>query len=366
MLAGVALHAALAYVPYQSKDGHEFAWGFFEFVHGFRMPIFFVLSGYFTAMLWRARGLGGLLSHRIRRIVIPFVVGVLTIVPLVRLSYSAADGLVGGSGAHVPSTITLSHLWFLWFLVWMIAGFAIATTAIDAAKRNPILRVLLSSPKMVLLGLAALPLLTIVPSTRFVDPVFGADLSDTFLPNDGVLAFYTGFFAFGALIFGRVTTSGNEYIDVLGTWWGLQLAVGSFVLFPLGRRLMEENWTASAIVQVAFAWTMGFGLLGLFRTLLAQRRAWVNWLSDSSYWMYLGHFPLVVLGQGMASRLGLPPIVAFPAIFAVSTIALLVSYQYAVRYSPIGTMLNGPRTRQRDLVPLDSPSVGVLVGTMES
>lgn len=345
MLAGVALHAAIAFVPYSATEGEAFAWGFFEFIHGFRMPIFFMLSGYFTAMLWRSRGLSGLLSHRIRRIGIPFVVGVFTIVPLVRLSYVAADGLVDGAGSHVPAAITLSHLWFLWFLVWMIAGFAVAAAAIDAATSAGWFQKLLSSPKLVLLGLVALPLLTIVPSTRMADDVFGADFSDTFIPNDGVLAFYTGFFVFGALLFGRATASGDEFIDVLGRWWGLQLLVGSLVLFPLGQWLMHDNWNASAVVQVAFAWTMSFGLLGLFRTVLNRQRAWVSWLSDASYWMYLVHLPLVIVGQGAASSLGLAPIVAFPAIFALTTVLLLISYQYAVRYSPIGTMLNGARTR---------------------
>ena len=51
------------------------------FIHGFRMPLFFVLSGFFTAMLWQRRGARGLAKHRAKRILLPLGLGCLTIVP---------------------------------------------------------------------------------------------------------------------------------------------------------------------------------------------------------------------------------------------------------------------------------------------
>ena len=51
-------------------------------VHGFRMPLFFLVSGFFTAMLWRRRGLAALLKQRAMRIVLPCFVGLVTIIPL--------------------------------------------------------------------------------------------------------------------------------------------------------------------------------------------------------------------------------------------------------------------------------------------
>jgi hypothetical protein len=45
------------------------------------MPLFLMLSGFFTAMLWRKRGLGGLIKQRLKRIALPLFIGCLTIVP---------------------------------------------------------------------------------------------------------------------------------------------------------------------------------------------------------------------------------------------------------------------------------------------
>jgi hypothetical protein len=68
MLLGIALHAGLSFatVPWIVQDSRQEEWFtlFFEAVHGFRMPLFFLVSGFFTAMLWRRRGVRSLLKQR--------------------------------------------------------------------------------------------------------------------------------------------------------------------------------------------------------------------------------------------------------------------------------------------------------------
>ena len=53
-----------------------------ETIHGFRMPVFFLLSGFFSALLWQRRSLRTLLTQRLRRVGIPLAVGCFTVVPL--------------------------------------------------------------------------------------------------------------------------------------------------------------------------------------------------------------------------------------------------------------------------------------------
>ena len=87
MLLGIVLHAAMSFVevPWAVQDrfrGPEYAL-LVSAIHGFRMPLFFLLSGFFTAMLWRRRGLDGLLRQRAKRIALPLVLGCVTVVPAV-------------------------------------------------------------------------------------------------------------------------------------------------------------------------------------------------------------------------------------------------------------------------------------------
>ncbi|MCB1602752.1 MAG: acyltransferase family protein, partial [Xanthomonadales bacterium] len=93
MLAGVLFHAALAYSPlvhplFPTADRQTSALidGLVWFSHLFRMPLFFLIAGFFTALLVQRRGLGGLFRNRLFRVMLPF----LLFWPLVHLCLSAS------------------------------------------------------------------------------------------------------------------------------------------------------------------------------------------------------------------------------------------------------------------------------------
>ncbi len=60
-------------------------------IHGFRMQLFFLVSGFFTVMLWRSRGVKELLQHRAKRLLLPIVVLLPFILPLMMMAgYSSS------------------------------------------------------------------------------------------------------------------------------------------------------------------------------------------------------------------------------------------------------------------------------------
>lgn len=379
MLLGIALHAALPFVPYwaDGDPGGGLLFGLFEFIHGFRMPLFFVLSGYFTTMLWRSRGLREMIDHRLRRVGLPFLASVAVVLPLLLLGVIAgyvlsgedprladvggvyedvdAAGVVDGdsSGSEASddedAEFGVGHLWFLWFLIWMVAGFAAVVGAVARfARRRERDRVV--PHRLVTLCLILLPPLAVVPATMMSAEIFGPDTSEAIVPDVAVFAYYACFFAFGALVHDRHSGTGEPLIDAVGRWWPAQLVIGSAVLFPVGLALLGERPSVSAALQVAFAWMISFGLLGMFRRFLSDDRFHVRWLSDASYWMYLMHLPLVFVFQGIVAALGVPPLLGFVSICAAVTPLLLISYRSWVRYTFVGTMLNGHRSRDEDTV----------------
>ncbi|MFO0120901.1 MAG: acyltransferase family protein [Inhella sp.] len=89
MLAGVAFHAALAHSPmvqplWLTADRAQAPWldGLLWPMHLLRMPLFFWLAGFFAAWQWERRGAGGLMRDRVRRVLVPLVVGL----PLMHLA----------------------------------------------------------------------------------------------------------------------------------------------------------------------------------------------------------------------------------------------------------------------------------------
>ncbi|MFZ4575855.1 MAG: acyltransferase family protein, partial [Phycisphaerales bacterium] len=110
MLLGIALHAALAYtgVGWIVSDGqHSSTLSLLvAATHGFRMPLFFLLSGFFTAMLWKQRGLRGMLNHRGKRLLLPLVLGCVTILPaMLGTSFWAISRQA--QSVHLPTTTNI-------------------------------------------------------------------------------------------------------------------------------------------------------------------------------------------------------------------------------------------------------------------
>ena len=149
MLAGVVFHAALAYSPFVhdlwptadtggSAGVDVLAW----FGHMFRMPLFFVIAGFFAALLVRKRGIGGMMRNRLARVLLPFVIFLPLVYCSLRwLTAEAASNTRNPSPVlrwikqitieqgSLPLAPTVAHLWFLLYLmcffvlVWVVSAF---------------------------------------------------------------------------------------------------------------------------------------------------------------------------------------------------------------------------------------------------
>ena len=538
MLLGILLHAGLSFVPFpwpvQDERQSGFYWFLFAAIHGFRMPVFFLLSGFFTAMLWRRRGMKSMLTHRFRRVLLPFLLGLVTIVPAVNWisgravasgfeanagrdgkdsiwsaarngdlaamerhlrdgadvdgmdpetgvtplvwaalagrmeaagwllqNGAAVDGRTkdGGTPLHGAAFLgraevarlllrhgadpgarnnngdtprgalkadweltqylagllrieidqgeveagrveiagmfdpasngegwkgagrkqersagarfveamasplfaapAFHHLWFLWFLWWLVLGFALCARLAGWTKCPRPPEWLLLSPVRFLWLIP----LTLIPQSLMglLVPGFGPDTSLGLLPMPHVLLYYALFFAFGALYFNC-----GDPDNRVGKWWWLALPSGLFVLFPFGFEFSTGSFgfgqeifdppmarVAAVALQAVYPWTMAFGSIGLFRKLCARENRTIRYVSDSSYWLYLTHLPLVIGAQLAVRDWPLPSALKFALVIVAVTGFLLLAYRFLVRYTWLGRFLNGPRVRTAEIT---SPS----------
>ena len=164
MLLGIVLHAAIPFVPYweEGDTGGAFLYGLFEYIHLWRMPLFFLLSGFFTAMLWRRRGLRSLLEHRARRIALPLVLLYVPIIVLVIMGFVVGYVLAGvdeddssrdtadygdpnarldeaSESAPVEpedegEAFSWAHMWFLWHLMWLVVAFGALAAIVERVE----------------------------------------------------------------------------------------------------------------------------------------------------------------------------------------------------------------------------------------
>lgn len=254
------------------------------------------------------------------------------------------NGLEGFSGP-LFSVPVFCHLWFLWFLCWYVCGFALLVRLLQtlpiAAMSDKWLTTWLRY--VWLIPLAAVPQFFMAGSRH----AYGPDTSIGLLPLPAALTYYGVFFGYGVMYFGaddQAVAVGNGY------WWKLAIAI--LVLFPIGLTLQGPDSTSGrilfAVMQVSYAWVMSFGMMGLFNRFFRAQRFWVRYLSDSSYWLYLAHIPLVLLLQFMVRDWSLPSLLKFAFVCSATTISLLVSYQLFVRNTWLGALLSGRRYPRRE------------------
>jgi surface polysaccharide O-acyltransferase-like enzyme len=115
MILGIALHAALSFTgfPWIVQDLHPngIFFGVFAAIHGFRMPLFILVSGYFTMMLWRSRGMKSLLKQRFWRVFVPCMIGLVTFVPALDWASVKAQRMASAQDARRrPASSTKSDL----------------------------------------------------------------------------------------------------------------------------------------------------------------------------------------------------------------------------------------------------------------
>ena len=250
------------------------------------------------------------------------------------------------------------HLWFLYFLCWLVVGFTF-TVQLGArvGKALPSKRLTTSIWRFAwcIPATAALQGLMNQPGNTF-----GPDTSISIAPNFTVLAYYAIFFGFGALYF-----DAKDDDSRLTRFWPAML-VFSALLFPAGLALGKEesggspHWL-SAGFQATYAWLMCFGLMGLFQSVFSQHNKTMRYLSDASYWMYLVHIPLIIPVQYWVRDWNVNPILKFIVICGVTFGILLISYQILCRHTPIGWLLNGKKKREPNATLATQPIEAQLV-----
>lgn len=359
MFLGVVLHGGLFFM----KGAGAAAWpareastsGFFNllvgWIHLFRMPAFFLLGGFFGALLWRRYGAGGFLRHRARRLLLPLAAAWVVLAPVVGLLLSTIGGNRGGEGTAAAGVgmllrrANLMHLWFLWYLFLLCLGawgLLLGLRHLPEGWRQRLAAALEA-------GLTArynLVLLVLVTAVTLRPMQTAAIATGTSLwPRWSILLAYAVFFAVG-----WIWQRQERYLATLSDGWrgrllaGVLLGVAS-TIFSFGTIATRSRPSfALLLVTAAACWWMILGLIGLFQRYCSQPKTYGRYLADASYWVYLVHIP-VLLVLALAFRAWAAPIgLKYLTLVSVATAVCLATYHVLVQGTFVGTFLTGART----------------------
>jgi hypothetical protein len=353
MLLGIYLHAVVAYAPiggwpYKQLELTNDLNFTVILIHVFRMPVFYVMAGFFAALLYERRGFRLAVENRVWRILIPLVVGWCIIFPLVMLLVGPVKfGWAYTLGSFASGDFLLHahplHLWFLEYLLVLyglalIVGIGIRAL-VPSGLCNACNRLFRSA-----VGAWWGPLLFAVPSFFALLPMRYAGFDDppSFIPAPRIVIAYTIPFAFGWLLYLNA--------DLISTlrrraWPYLLLALIPlafylrFVPLPPGLQLPLLPRALHSVVL----WLLIFGIIGLFGRYLDRYNRRMRYICDASYFLYLAHMPVLLAFQLLLLTIDVSPLIKIPIALAGTTAVLLGMYHYGVRSTFIGAGLNGRR-----------------------
>jgi glucan biosynthesis protein C len=319
-------------------------------IHVFRLPLFFLVAGFFGALLLSARGASTLLRNRALRIGVPLVLGSALVAPFLTLELQGVSGLhrPGVEGIGAFADLHPSYLWFLWYLT-LIYAVVLLCTGLLGDRARPMRN--LAHRLGHLLSHWAAPLLLAIPAALclYRQPTWLADApSESFAPQIDVLAYYAIFFVCGWLLFGAggtrqaIEERPRLYMGLAAISLPPALALYLLQSEPLIGASRWFHLLALLLLSIA-TWSLAFGLLGVSRHFLREPNERLRYWADASYWIYLSHFPVMTAMALLLFILPLPEAFRL-VILAAATLALVYpAYGLFVRHSPIGRVLHGPR-----------------------
>lgn len=372
MFAGIVFHAALAYSPLmhnlwfttssQSAAVFDiFSW----FIHLFRMPVFFLISGFFTVMLIQKRGITGLLKNRSLRILLPFIV----FYPLIIWSYMTL--IEWGTNnvenlspmlqffkmmKDVPNApapeLSTTHLWFLFNL------FLFVLTVALMYKLKFFQSKFISKITSVKFVIFIFPLM-LVPAL-FTQSV-PHPAPEKFYPQIWSFGFYGLFFILGSMVFLK-----QNILDELNRYknWLLAASIIIYIYFyyclpetitldVIMAMMAGTNYDLSyfikqmplAIAEAYIAVYMTVYCLLIGKQFLNKHNKIFKLISDSSYWVYIIHMPVLLMLQFVLLDIEMNIWFKFVISIVVTFGIGILTYFAFIRWTPIGWMLNGRKKK---------------------
>ncbi len=329
----------------QSSDG--LTWTVIKFLNPWHMPLLFVLAGAATWYALGHRSAAQYASERTRRLLVPFLFGLVVIVPpqgyLARLSR--------GSNISYPSFYAdfwrirgdlngYSGLWtpaHLWFISYLFAFSLVALPMFMVLRHRAETR---TAPRR-------WPLWSLVVVVVLLDVTAG--LMEPGVPNP---LFYLVLF-----VAGFVLVSDERVQRTIERGWPWFLAAGIVTMFVVMRvwssradgRWGDGSWESTSfdLVQAANTWLWVLGLIGAAGRYLRFQNGLLRYANEAAYPVYLLHQTVIVAVGYYVVRWQLGPFAKWSLVVVGSLVISLVIYDLVVRRTKATRVLFGMKEKRQ-------------------
>ena len=370
LILGVMFHAGLSFMPvfigWAVMDINTSpAISIFSLVsHSFRMPLFFLVAGFFTCMSWQKYGVKALMTSRAVRLGVPFIAGWFLLRPLLVSGWVMGGASMRGE-ADIPESMwqglkslselpagmfTGTHLWFLYYLILFTAIAVLVITLLDRAPA--ISQFLAVAGRRFLAWLCGSRLglvlrCVLVACCLWWMEHWGLDTPDKSLwPHIPLLLIYGGFFLIGWGLFQHQSLLADF---MLFSWFRLAwlgicvtgaIYLSAFEMYP-GHEFYLYFKAGFVVCYASMMWLLVAALMSACKQLFSQPSATIRYLSVRAYWLYLIHLPLVVWLQVAFAEIELHWLIKLISITVITLAIAFVLFEVMVKKTWLKYVLSG-------------------------
>lgn len=305
-------------------------------LHLWRMPLLFLVSGIGTYYALGFRTTKQYLKERVKRLYIPFAVGFFTLVPLMvyveRIEmYSSLWDFIPhmfDGGAYPQGNISWHHLWFILYLFiisLLISPFIKYTRSNHFNKvRNKLVAIV--SRKFALNWL--LPILFI---SQLVLRQYFPNSTHALYNDWAYFTFYMLFFLIGFVLFTSdivIKAAARQRRLYL-----IQTLVFSVLLFTVSSLFDNPEFRkyARGFVEIGLAWSCGITAIGYARIYFNQDHKLRKVLNEAIYPFYLLHQPALIFVGYFVLQWEVSYLLQAILITVISFISIVITYWFLIR-----------------------------------
>jgi len=352
MLLGVVLHASMFYMTTPEKTGwpltdfsgtHVFFDYLYYFIHSFRIPVFFVIAGYFSLMLFEKKGMDFFIKNRAKRIALPLLACVSILAPImgyILLGYLQkynspllANGIPQYEFYNAP---IFFHLWFLYFLFLFYFGFLLYQNF--KPKDFSLTPFIKKAGEIAVFPWGMLIGIVLTMPLYFIFPKGVIDTSVTLMPRIDILFYYVMFFTAGVFLY-----KGPKILAGLTKNWPWALSIGLLSFFVYSKGIFSGDTSLNFISGPVTTWCLVWGIVGFTFNYKRAPGPILTYLSEASYWIYLIHLPIIFALGGYMMTWQTSIFIKAGVLISFTTLFSLLTYHLWARSTLIGLVLNGKK-----------------------
>lgn len=312
-------HIAIGFQPWgvfigfiQNGKPLEWIWTPMSLFNIWRIPLLFFVSGMGVYFAIQRRDWKGLLLERSKRILLPFIFGMIVIVPLhvfLWQDYYSQD---------IAYMLNPGHLWFLgniFVYVLVLSPLFFLLKKHPDGKFQQSLSKLLSNP----VGLLVLMIPFVLEAELVKPDTFELYAMTTHGFWIGLIAFMVGFLC---------VFSGLEFWNTVTKWKWLLLGM-AVTLFAV--RLLVFDLEAPRYLTAIESNLWIFTVFGIGYTYLNRPSKALSYLSSAAYPIYIIHMVFLYLGSVLLFDTGLPAVIKYLLLVVFTMGGCFLTYEFVIR-----------------------------------